>query len=65
MPQKNVGVVYLLIKRDADGEVTARQVNEDADTGAFDFGDGMAALKPNEQALARNLIASLKRNLEG
>jgi len=62
---KTIGKVYLLLKQDAEGNVTARQVNEDVDTGEFGFGDAMPDLKPNEQALARNLIASLKRNLEG
>lgn len=63
MPKKNVGVVYLLIKQDGD-EITARQAHHDLDAEEYAFGDGMIELKTNEQALARNLIRSLKRNLE-
>lgn len=64
MPKKNVGVVYLLLKQDAEGNLTARQVHEDADSAEFGYGDAMIHLDPNEVALARNLIQSLKRKLE-
>ena len=62
MPKKTVNVVYLLLKQDAEGNVTARQVHE-AD-GEFAFGDALPSLAANEQAMAKNLLKSLKDKLE-
>ena len=65
MPKKVIATMYLLLKQDKDGNLTARQVNEDATTGQFAYGDVMVNLDANEKALAKNLIKSLKRKLEG
>ena len=65
MPKKTIATMYLLLKQDKDGNLTARQVNEDAATGQFAYGDAMVNLDANEQALAKNLLKSLQKKLEG
>ena len=65
MPKKTIATMYLLLKQDEAGNLAARQVNEDASTHEFGFGDVMIHLDANEQALAKNLIKSLKKKLEG
>lgn len=64
MAKKNIGKVYLLLKQDEDGNLTARHVSEDADSAEYGYGDAMIYLDKNEQALGRNLIRSLKDKLE-
>ena len=65
MPKKTIATMYLLLKQDKDGNLTARQVNEDADVHEFGFGDALIHLDANERALAKNLLKSLQRKLEG
>ena len=65
MPKKTIATMYLLLKQDKDGNLTARQVNEDAGTSEFAYGDAMGDLDANERAMAKNLIKSLQKKLEG
>ena len=65
MPKKTIATMYLLLKQDKDGNLTARQVNQDATTSQFAYGDAMVNLDANEKALAQNLLKSLQKKLEG
>lgn len=64
MPAKKkvITMVYLLLKQDAQGNLTARQVHG-AD-GQYAFGDAIIHLAANEQAQAKNLLKSLQGKLE-
>lgn len=64
MPKKVIATMYLLLKQDKDGNLTARQVNEDATTGQFAYGDALVNLDANERAAAKNLVKSLQGKLE-
>ncbi|RMG88962.1 MAG: hypothetical protein D6706_22245 [Chloroflexi bacterium] len=60
---KIIREAYLLIRQHADGTVTVRQVHVD-DAGNYAFGDADVVLRANQRAAARNLIRSLKTEIE-